>query len=166
MPMPSQIDCRHGSRESLHVPVLSRDDSSPSLRQFQFSGRKSLLRQNSSSLTGVFLDHAGRVSSPLRNSTACPHARQVLSCPLAVCVHVHELRECVDLNHRLCIGDTFQVSCDAVHVHLVAFSGTEGLSCCFFRAVHDVSTLLEHVQQLSHGCPVLQGSFLVLHPDQ
>ena len=28
--MPSQIDCRHGSRESLHVPSVSRDVSSPS----------------------------------------------------------------------------------------------------------------------------------------
>ena len=31
MPIPSQIDCRHGSRESLRIPVLSRGVSSPSL---------------------------------------------------------------------------------------------------------------------------------------
>ena len=54
-PMPSQIDCEHGSRVPLRIPVLSRDVSSPSLRKFQLSERKFLLRQNSSSLTAVFL---------------------------------------------------------------------------------------------------------------
>ena len=154
MPMPSQIYCRHGSPGSLHVPVLSRDVSSPSLRQFQLSGRTILRRQNSSSLTVVFLTMQKSRASPLRHSTACALARQVLSCPVAVCVHVHELRECVDLHQTLCTRATFQVSCDALHVHLVALSGTEDLSCCLLHAVHDVSTMLPHVQQLSHGCLV------------
>ena len=53
MPMPSQIDCRHGSRLSFRVPVLSRDASSPSLLRFQLSERIITFRQNSSSLTAV-----------------------------------------------------------------------------------------------------------------
>ena len=49
------VGCRHGSRESLGIAVVSRDVSSPSLQKFQLSGRIILLRQNSSSLTVVFL---------------------------------------------------------------------------------------------------------------
>ena len=64
---------------------------------------------------------------PHRNSTACALARLVLSCTIAFCVHVHELRECVDLDQTLCTRDIFQVSCDALHVHLVALTGTEDL---------------------------------------
>ena len=60
--------------------------------------------------------------------------------------------------------DTFQVSCDALHVHLVAVSRKKNLSCCFFYAVHDVSTLLAHVQALLQCCPV-HGSFFVLQLD-
>ena len=102
--MPSQIDCRHGSRESLHVPVLSRDISSPSLLQFQLSRRAILLRQNSSSVTAVFLTMQTESRFPLRNSTACTLEHSMLSCPIAVCVHVHVLWECVDLDQTLCIG--------------------------------------------------------------
>ena len=57
-------------------------------------------------------------------STACALARQVLSCPVAVCVHVRGLWECVELDETLYTRDTFQVSCDELHVHLVALSGT------------------------------------------
>ena len=55
MPTPSQIFSRHGSRVTLRIPVLSRDVSTPSLRKFQLSERIVVLRQNSSSLTAVFL---------------------------------------------------------------------------------------------------------------
>ena len=88
----------------------------------------------------------------------------MLSCQVAVCVHVHERWECDDLDQTLCVWDTFQVSRDALHVNLVAVSGTEDLSLCFLHAVHDVGTLLTHVQQLSLNCPV-HGSFLVLQLD-
>ena len=97
--------------------------------------------------------------------------------PVAVCefarqcrVHVHELfeggcftRELMDFDHvALYTRDTFQVSCGALHV---ALGGIKDLSCCFLHAVLDVWTILAHVQQLSHGCPV-HGSFLVLQLDQ
>ena len=49
---------------------------------------------------------------------------------------LHGLRECTDFDQALCTRDTFQVSCDALHVHLVALSGTQDLSCCFLHAVH------------------------------
>ena len=97
---------------------------------------------------------------PLHNFTACALARHGLSGPVAVCVHVHGLLECNDFDQALCARDTFQVLGDAFHVHLVALSGTKDLSCFFFQAVHDVSALLTHVLQLSHGCRV-HGSFLV-----
>ena len=90
MPMPSPIDCRHGSQESLHVPVLSRDVSSPSLQQFQLSKRIIMNRQNSSSLTVVFLTMEKESCFP----TALFHRFcfcMVLSWPVAVCVHFHEL---------------------------------------------------------------------------
>ena len=84
----------------------------------------------------------------------------MLSCPIAVCVQVHIVRECVvSITHFARV--TCQVSRDAHHVHLVAVNGTSDLSCCFLHAVRDDGTLLAHVQQLSHGCPV-HGSFLVL----
>ena len=66
MPTPSQIGCRHGSRESLHVPGFSRDVSSPSFQKFQLSGRIILVRQNSSLLTAVFSTKQ-KQSSPLHN---------------------------------------------------------------------------------------------------
>ena len=50
---------------------------------------------------------------------------------------------------------TFISSLSVGHVIFLAVSFT----------VHDVSTLLAHVQQFSHGCPV-HGSFLVLQFDQ
>ena len=37
---------------------------------------------------------------------------------------------------------SFQLSCGALHVHLVALGGTGDLCCCLLHAVHDVSTLL------------------------
>ena len=124
-----------------------------------------LLRWNSSSLTVVFVTMQKRLRFPQHNSTACALAGHGLSCSVAVCVHVHRLRECNDFDQALCTRDTFQVSCDALHVHLDGLSGTKDLSCCFLHAVHDVSTLLAHVQQLSHSCPA-HGSFLVLQLDQ
>ena len=69
MPMPWQICCRHGSREPLRVPVLSRDVSSPSLRHFQLSGHPFLLGRNSSSLTVVFVT----MQKGLRFTTAQLH---------------------------------------------------------------------------------------------
>ena len=69
------------------------------------------------------------------------------------------------VDQALCTRNTCQVSCDAHHVHLVALFGTGDLSCCLFHAVHDAITLLAHVQQLSHGCPV-HSSVLVLQFDQ
>ena len=38
-----------------------------------------------------------------------------LPCPVAVCVHVHGLRECDDFDQAHCTRCTFQVSCDALH---------------------------------------------------
>ena len=51
---------------------------------------------------------------------------------------------------------TFISSLSVGHVIFLAVS---------FVLLHDVSTLVAHVQQLSHGCPV-HGSLLVLHLDQ
>ena len=132
MPMPSQIDCRQGSRVSPRIQVLSRDVSSPFFRKFQLSERIILLRQNSSSLTDVFLTKQKRVV--LSHCVTPPLVllqRLVLSCPVAVCVHVHERRKSVDLDRALCARNTLQVSRDALHVHLVALSGTRDLSCRF-----------------------------------
>ena len=86
---------------------------------------------------------------PLRDSAARAFARLVLSCPVDVWVHVHEQRERVDLDQALCARNTLQVCRDALHVHLVALCGAGDLSCCFLPAVHDVSTLLAHVQTWS-----------------
>ena len=148
--MPSKIECRHGSRESLRIPALSSCVSSPFLRQFQLSGHTVLLRRNSSSLTVVVVNMKKKgCVSLLHNSTAGALASHGLLCPVAVCVHVHGLRERNDSDQALCTRDTFQVSCDALHVHLVALSGTVDLSCCFLHAVHGVSTLLGPVEQFS-----------------
>ena len=88
------------------------------------SARSSRARRTSSRMLGS-------PSVLIVSSTACILARLVLSCPVAVCVPVYERRESVDL-------DTFQVSRDALHVHLIALCGTRDLSCCFLHAVHDV----------------------------
>ena len=60
--------------------------------------------------------------------------------------------------------DTFQVSCDALHVHLVAVSGTKDLSCCFFHAVHDVSPLLHMCNSFSTDV-LYTARFFVLQLD-
>ena len=80
MPMLLQTDCRHGSRETPSLPSLSRGVSSPSLRQFQSSGRIILLQQNSNLLFADVLDHAVSVAFPhcttpplvLLHVVACP----------------------------------------------------------------------------------------------
>ena len=72
----ADFGCRHGSRESLRVPVLSRDVSSPSLRQFQLSGHAVLLRRNSGSLTVVLVT----MQRGLRFTTAQLH--RLCSCKL------------------------------------------------------------------------------------
>ena len=132
-------------------PFHSKVVSSPSLRQFQVSGHGVLLRRNSSSLTVVFVTMQEGVrftTSQLHHMCSC---KSWLSWSVAVCVHVHGLWECTNFDQALCTQDTFEVSCDARRLHLVALSGTKDLSCCFVHAVNDVSTLLAHVQQLSHA---------------
>ena len=102
MSMPSQNDGQHGSRESHHAAALSRDVSSQSLRQFQLS------RADTSASTELRLtdccvrDHAqGFVSSP-HHSAACALVGPGLTCPVAVCVDVHRLRECDDFDLAVC----------------------------------------------------------------
>ena len=115
--MPSPIDCRLGSRESLRDPILARDVSSPYVRQFQLSGHTGLLRQNASSLNVVFVTiQKGLRFPPLRVLL------QVMGC-LAQSVSVYTFTDCgivMIFDQPLCTGDTFQASCDALHVHLVA----------------------------------------------
>ena len=55
------------------------------------------------------------------------------------------MEESIDLDQALRDRDTLQVYRDALHVNLVPLSGAHGLSCCFFYAVHDVSTLWAQV---------------------
>ena len=120
MPIPSQIDCRHGSRESLRIPVLSRGVSSPSLRQSQLSRRTVLLRRNSSLLTVVFATMQRGCTTPplvLSQVVGCP-AQSLSEYTLTDCGHV-----LISIKH-FALGTLFQVSCDAIHVHLVAFSRT------------------------------------------
>ena len=123
MPIPSQIDRRHGS---LRIPVLSRGVSSPSLRQCQVSGRTVLLRRNSSLLTVVFATmQRGCTTPPLVLS-------QVVGCP-AQSLSANTLTDCrhvlISIKH-FALGTLFQVSCDAIHVHLVAFSRTGCFVLC------------------------------------
>ena len=160
MPMPSRIGCRHGSRVSLRIPVLSRY----ALFYHHPFGNSSCQSARSASaelkLTDCcVLDQTERVVL-----SHCVNPPRVLwyvwrCLAQSVCAHVHERRESVDLDQSLCDRDTLQVSHDALHVHLVALSGAHDLSCCSLHAVHCVSTLLAHVQQLSHGCSV-HGSLL------
>ena len=65
-------------------------------------------------------------ASPLRDSTACALALVVLSCPVAVCVHVHERRKFVDLDRSLCARNTFTFtsSLSVGHVIILAVSLT------------------------------------------
>ena len=136
--------CRHRSRVSFRVLVTSRYVSSQSPRQFQFSRA---------------------YSSASHSSTACVLAGRGLECPVSVCVLFHERRECDDFEQALCTRDTFRVSCDTLHVHLVALSGTKNHSCCFPHTLRDVCALLSHAQQLSHKS-LVHSSLVVLRLDQ
>ena len=62
--MPSQIDCRHGSRESLRIPGLSSDVSSPSLQKFQLSEQKNSASAELKLTYCCVLDQAERVVLP------------------------------------------------------------------------------------------------------
>ena len=84
------------------------------------------------------------------SSTACAFASRWLTCPVAVCVHIHELWVSNDFDQALCT----QESQDTLHVHLVTLCRRTDLSCCLFHAVHDVCSFLAHVQNTFHGCSV------------
>ena len=47
--------------------------------------------------------------TPLHNSVTCALARGSLSCPIAVCMHVHELWRCNDFDQALCTRSAFQI---------------------------------------------------------
>ena len=81
---------------------------------------------------------------------ACAFACRWLTCPVAVCVHIHELWVSNDFDQALCT----QVSHDTLHVHLVTLGRTTDLSGCLLHAVHDVCSFLAHVQNIFHGCSV------------
>ena len=70
-----------------------------------------------------------------------------------------------DLDLALGAWDTFQVSHDALHVHLVALGWIQDLACCLLHVAHDVASFLAHVQQLLHSCAVHRSS-LVFQLDQ
>ena len=91
--------------------------------------------------------------------TTCALARCCLSCPITVCIHVHELRRCSDFDQALCTRSAFQVSHNTLPIHLVTLGWTRNFSFCFFHAVHDVCSLLAHVQQFSHNCSRHCSSF-------
>ena len=59
----------------------------------------------------------------------------------------------------LCTRSAFQVSHNTLQIHLVTLGWTCDLSCCFLHAVHEVCSLLAHVQQFSHNCSVHCLSF-------
>ena len=99
------------------------------------------------------------ISSRSRSICWRPIARCCLSCPIAVCMHVHKLRRCSDFDQALCTRSAFQVSHNTLQIHFVALSWTRNLSCCFLHAAHDVCSFLAHVQQFSHNCSVHCSSF-------
>ena len=57
-----------------------------------------------------------------------------------------------------CTRSAFQVSYNTLQIHLVALGWTCKFSCCFLQAVHDVCSLLAHVQQFRHNCSVHRSS--------
>ena len=65
--------------------------------------------------------------------------RRLYSCRSWADLPSRRLSECSDF--ALCNLDTLQVSCHALHVHLVVLSETQDLSCCFQHAVHAVCVL-------------------------
>ena len=146
--MPSQTDCRRASRKSLRIPFVSRSVLSPSLRQVQLSGRTVLIWWDSSSLTVVFVT----MPKGLRFTTAQPHSLcslQVMGC-LAQSLSVFTWTDFGNVKISIKyfeLGTLFKVSGDALHVHLVALSGTKKV----FRAVSSA---------LYNGSPV-HGSFHV-----
>ena len=92
--MPTHIHCRHGSRESLRISVLSRSVS------FTISSAIPVVQAYKSASAEHELtdrcvrDHAERVALlQLHFSTACALASHGLPWPVAVCVHVHGLWE-------------------------------------------------------------------------
>ena len=133
--MSSQIDCRHGSGESLHVPVLCKRcfvtilSAIPVVRVCNSASAELKIT------AGCVLEHAEGVALPL-----CVTAPLVLLRESGAVLSSRCLCTRSRTDQTLCSRDTFEVSCDALHVHLVALSGTEDLSCCFLHAVHDVST--------------------------
>ena len=66
--------------------------------------------------------------SPLHNSAAC------VACPIAVCVHVHELWRCNSFDQALCTWNAFQISHNTLLVHLVTLGRTSYCSCCLLHA--------------------------------
>ena len=112
------------------------------------------------------LDHAERVALP--HCVTLPLVLLRVSCCFAQSLSVYTFAFCanvlISIKH-FALGTIFQVSCDVLHVHLVALSGTGDFSCCLVHAVHNVNTLLAHVQQLSHGLYTARFSFSSLTSD-
>ena len=89
--------------------------------------------------------------------------RHLCSCTLLLalpnrCLYTRS-RRCSDFDQALCTRSAFQVSHNTLQIHLVTFGWTRDLSCCFLHAVHDVCSLLAHVQQFSHNCSIHCTSF-------
>ena len=154
VPVLAQVDCRHGSRVSLRIPILSRGVSSPSLRQSQLSGHTVLLRRKLKLTDCRVRDLAERVA--LSQCTAPPFLfLQVAGWP-AQSLSVDTFTDCgnVMISIRHVAPET------PFKFRVVRFTfisalevGQRIFSCRFLHAVHDVCALLAHVQQLSHGCP-------------
>ena len=141
---------------------VARDVSSPSLQKFQLSERKILLRQHSSSLTVVFL------TKQRESRFSLVHLLHVWCCPPAQSQSVYTFTNGVNLLisiKQFALQTPFRYLAMRFTFISIALCRTRDLSCCFLHAVHDVSTLLAHVQQLSHGYP-LHGSLLVLQLNQ
>ena len=122
MPLPSQLDCRHGSRESLSFKRCFVTIPSDVPRVRAYNSASAELTQARSLLCSC---QAERVALPHCVTPPLVLLQEMgsgngLSCPVAVCAHVHGLRECTDLDQALCARDTCQVSCDALHVHVIA----------------------------------------------
>ena len=162
--MPTHIHCRHGSRESLRISVLSRSVSFtipsaiPVVQAYKSASAEHDLTDR------CVRDHAERVALlQLHFSTACALASHGLPWPVAVCVHVHGLWEhqMASVKH-FALGTPFKyrvmrcmlISSLSVGQRIMrAVSFTLYMMSCFLQAVHDVCALLASVQRLSHGCP-------------
>ena len=111
-------------------------------------------------------DHADNVASP-HCATPPLVLLQVVGCP-AQSPSVYTFTDCgevmISVRH-IAPGAPFKYRVMRFMVISSLCSGTKDLSCCFLQTVHDVCSLLAHVQPLSHGCPA-HGPFYVLQFDQ